>query len=45
MENEIVRRLMFSGLVAGLGALAAIASRKAAETIWRTLFNEEPPLD
>lgn len=45
MENELVRRLMFSGLVAGLGALAAIVSRKAAEQIWRTLFNEEPPLD
>lgn len=45
MENEIVKRLMFSGMVAGLGALAAIASRRAAEQLWRMLFNEEPPLD
>ena len=45
MENEMVKRLMFSGLLAGIGALAAIASRKLAEQIWRAAFNEEPPLD
>lgn len=45
MENEIVKRLMFSGLVAGLGALAAVAARRAAEQIWRQVFNEEPPID
>ncbi|MBI5309473.1 MAG: hypothetical protein HZB14_00365 [Actinobacteria bacterium] len=45
MENEMVKRLMFSGLIAGLGALAAIASRKAAEQVWRVVFNEEPPID
>lgn len=45
MENEMVRRLMFSGLLAGIGALGAILSRKLAEQIWRAVFNEEPPLD
>jgi hypothetical protein len=43
MENELVRRLIWSGLLAGLGALASIATTKLAATIWRRAFGEEPP--
>jgi len=43
MENELVRRLIWSGLLAGLGALASIATTKVAATIWRRAFGEEPP--
>jgi hypothetical protein len=43
MENELVKRLMFSALLAGLGALASIATTKSAAIIWRRLFDEEPP--
>ncbi|WP_354701137.1 hypothetical protein DSM112329_01444 [Paraconexibacter sp. AEG42_29] len=43
MENELVKRLMYSGLLAGLGALASVAVTKTADLIWRRLFDEEPP--
>lgn len=43
MENEIVKRLVWSGLLAGLGALASILATRAAGLIWRRLYNEDPP--
>jgi hypothetical protein len=43
MENDMVKRLVWSGLLAGLGALASIATSKLAATIWRRAFGEEPP--
>jgi hypothetical protein len=43
MENELVRRLIWSGLLAGLGAIASIATTRLAATIWRRAFGEEPP--
>jgi hypothetical protein len=43
VENDLVKRLMWSGLLAGLGALFSIASSRAAALMWRRLFNEDPP--
>jgi hypothetical protein len=43
MENDMVKRLIWSGLLAGLGALASIATTRLAATIWRRAFGEEPP--
>jgi hypothetical protein len=43
MQNEMVKRLMWSGLLAGMSALASIAATRAATVIWRRLFDEEPP--
>jgi hypothetical protein len=43
MENDMVKRLVWSGLVAGLGALASIATTRLAATIWRRAFGEDPP--
>ena len=43
MDGDLVKRLMWSGLLAGLGALANIATMRAAGLIWRRLFDEEPP--
>ena len=43
MENELVKRLVWSGLLAGLGTIASIATTKVAAMIWRRLFDEEPP--
>lgn len=43
MENEIVKRLAWSGLLAGLSALASLVASRAAGLLWRRLFNEEPP--
>ncbi len=42
-DNDMVKRLMYSGLLAGLGALASVATAKAAHMIWRRVFGEEPP--
>ena len=39
----MVKRLMWSGLLAGFGALASIASSRLAATVWKRLFDEEPP--
>jgi hypothetical protein len=43
MENDMVKRLVWSGLLADLGALASIATTKLAATIWRRAFGEDPP--
>jgi hypothetical protein len=42
-DNEMVKRLMWSGLLAALGALASIATTRAAAMIWRRLYDEDPP--
>jgi len=39
----MVKRLMWSGLVAGLGALSGIVVQRMATLVWRRLFDEEPP--
>jgi hypothetical protein len=43
MDNEIVRRLIWSGLLAGAGALASIAAHRLATFIYRRAFDEDPP--
>jgi len=45
LQNDLVKKLVWSGVMAGVSALAAIAGRKAAEQIWTKLFNEAPPID
>jgi hypothetical protein len=42
-ESDLVKRLMWSGLLAALGALASIATQRLASTIWMRAFGEEPP--
>jgi len=43
MENDIVKRFVWSGLLAGCGAVASILATRAAGIIWRRIFDEEPP--
>lgn len=43
MQNDLSKRLMWSGLLAGLGALASVAVARLAGAIWRRVFDEEPP--
>ena len=43
MESDIVRRLMWSGLLTAASALASIAAARTAAVLWRRLFDEEPP--
>jgi hypothetical protein len=42
-ESPLVERLIWSGMLAGTGALASIVATKVAENLWRRIFNEEPP--
>jgi hypothetical protein len=42
-ESPLVKRLLWSGLVAGIGALASVASTRVAGLIWTRVFGEEPP--
>jgi hypothetical protein len=42
-DNEMVKRLMWSGLLAAIGAVASVATTKAAALIWRRVFGEDPP--
>jgi hypothetical protein len=43
MENDLAKRLMWSGLLAGLGALASVATQRVATLIWQRVFAEDPP--
>jgi hypothetical protein len=41
--EAILRKLLWSGLYAGIGAAATIGARRAASSIWRIATGEEPP--
>ena len=43
MDNELVKRLVWSGLLAGTGALASIVAARAASLLYRRIYNEDPP--
>jgi hypothetical protein len=43
MDNDIVKRLMWSGVLAASSALASIAAARLAAVLWRRVFDEEPP--
>jgi hypothetical protein len=42
-DNDMVKRLAWAGLVAGVGALASIATTRIAALIYQRLFGEDPP--
>ncbi len=42
-DNEHVKRLMYTALLAGLGSLASVATSRAAALIWTRVFREDPP--
>ena len=43
MDNEIVRRLIWSGLLAATGALASVLAARVSSIIYRRIFEEDPP--
>ncbi len=43
MGNDMVKRLAWSGLLAGIGALTTIVANKLATAIWVRIFDEDPP--
>ena len=42
-SNDLVKRLAWSGIVAGTGALASIVATRAAAMLFRRIFGEDPP--
>ena len=42
-NNDMVKRLAWAGLVAGIGALASIVTTRVAAVIYRRMFGEDPP--
>jgi hypothetical protein len=42
-DNELVKRLAWSGMVAGIGALASIVTTRIAAMVFRRIFGEDPP--
>jgi hypothetical protein len=43
MDNDIVKRLAWSGLLAGFGAVATMATTRVAAIVYRRIFGEDPP--
>jgi hypothetical protein len=43
MGNDLVKRLIWAGLLAGVGALASMLTTRVAATVYRRAFGEEPP--
>jgi hypothetical protein len=43
LENDLVKRLLWSGLLAGAGALSTIVANRLATEIWSRIFDEDPP--
>ena len=43
MDNDVVKRLVWAGLLAGIGALASVLTTRLAALVWRRLFGEDPP--
>jgi hypothetical protein len=41
--TPLVKRLLWSALQAGIGALASQASARLARRIWMRVFDETPP--
>jgi len=40
----MLRKVMWTGLYAGLGAVATMAARRAASGIWQVATGEQPPI-
>jgi hypothetical protein len=43
VDNEIVRRLIWSGMLAASGAVASIVAARLAAFLYRRMFDEDPP--
>ena len=43
MDNDIVKRLVWSGVLTATSAVASILAARAAAFVWRRVFDEDPP--
>jgi len=42
-ESPLLKRLLWSGLLAGSGALATLVATRLSALIWKRVFDEDPP--
>ncbi|MDX6684206.1 MAG: hypothetical protein QOF26_402 [Baekduia sp.] len=42
-QNDLVKRLAWSGLLAAFGAAASIVASRLAAIAYRRIFDEDPP--
>jgi hypothetical protein len=42
-QNDVVKRLVWSGLLAGVGAVASMLTARLAAVLYRRIFDEDPP--
>jgi hypothetical protein len=43
MNNDLTKKLVWSGLLAGFGALATMVTARVAAVVYRRIFDEDPP--
>jgi hypothetical protein len=43
VDNDIVKRLAWTGILAATGALASVLATRLAAVIYVRVFNEDPP--
>ena len=43
MNNDLTKRLIWSGMLAGVGALTTILANRIAAAIYIKVFDEDPP--
>ena len=42
-DNDVVKRLVWSAMLAGVGALASVITARVAAVLYRRVFDEDPP--
>jgi hypothetical protein len=42
-DSPLIKRLLWSGLLTGVGAVSGIVATRVAALIWRRVFDEDPP--
>ncbi|HUZ29065.1 MAG TPA: hypothetical protein VMU90_07475 [Solirubrobacteraceae bacterium] len=42
-DSPLVKRLLWSGLMAATGAAATLIAARVSTLIWKRVFDEEPP--
>ena len=43
MSNDLTTRLIWSGMLAGIGALTTIVANRIATALYQKIFDEDPP--
>jgi len=43
MDNDLVKRLVWSGMLTASSALASLLAARGGALRWRRLFDEDPP--